>query len=117
MRSIQKSSLVVRKSKAFPVASSHIPVQSKVTFIIDKIIEIRDISNIIREYIDGDVVDTHESIYDYLWRTRPPTLQECTCDGSESAYRIVKCLRHHSRYFKNKGCYRCNYTDCGKWGC
>ncbi len=37
-------------------------------------------------------------------------VHKCTCESG-------KCNRHTNLYFKNKGCYWCNYTDCSKYGC
>lgn len=34
----------------------------------------------------------------------------CTCEAGV-------CKRHTSLYFKNTGCFWCNYTDCSKYGC
>ncbi len=46
----------------------------------------------------------------------PTTQQICTCEtGIENDY--IKCHRHLSRYYQNKGCYWCNYSDCSKYGC
>lgn len=40
----------------------------------------------------------------------------CTCDGQKFNERI-QCIKHPSRYFPNKGCFWCNYTDCSQYGC
>lgn len=40
----------------------------------------------------------------------------CSCEG-ERYNNIIQCLKHPSRYFKNSGCFWCNYTDCSKWRC
>jgi hypothetical protein len=45
----------------------------------------------------------------------------CTCEtglvNNDKYARYVKCLKHLSRHFQNKGCYWCGYTDCSKWNC
>jgi hypothetical protein len=39
--------------------------------------------------------------------------EPCTCDSNSGD----KCKRHLSRYYSNRGCYWCNYTDCSRFGC
>lgn len=45
----------------------------------------------------------------------------CTCETGlvdDKGYaRYVKCLKHLSRHFPNKGCFHCGFRDCSKWGC
>lgn len=47
--------------------------------------------------------------------------QQCTCDSGKRASsieeEIIPCRRHLSRYYQNKGCFICNYTDCSSFGC
>jgi len=45
-------------------------------------------------------------------RNYPANSQICTCDNPLPG--MIPCRRHLSRYFKNTGCWRCNFTDCSK---
>ena len=62
---------------------------------------------------------SRETVVDASAAEYPEDTQPCTCDvarqSSENA--LIQCRRHLSRRFPNKGCYWCNYTDCGKFHC
>lgn len=40
----------------------------------------------------------------------------CTCD-SKPFNKYIQCIKHPSRFYENKGCYWCNYTDCSQFSC
>lgn len=54
-------------------------------------------------------------------------LYKCSCDTCPPSRPIdykphyfnkyLNCIVHCSRFYENKGCYYCGYTDCSKWKC
>lgn len=69
------------------------------------------------------IKESRANIIDLIEKENPPHQQKCTCEEGlpknvDHRYsRYVTCLKHLSRYFKNKGCYWCYNTDCSKHGC
>ena len=82
-----------------------------------------DMLKYINESDDDKLIEIKNKLIEY-YKLNNIDLQKCNCLNSKSDKCLLhyctcplKCNRHTNLYFKNKGCYWCNYTDCSKYGC
>lgn len=69
--------------------------------------------------LESEFHNVKNNIFDEIERLNPPKEQKCTCDdglGDSNVSEYIKCYKHLSRLWKNKGCRYCD-GDCSKYNC